>query len=113
MHNYLRDRRHGVEVLIFFQIRQLLCHHDYEGDLDDLRRLNTNAEETQPAVVAGVALRAEENERYEQRRAQAIEPGPVLGENIHVYDRHRNKKQDAEAESQRLDDDVLRGAVRI
>ena len=34
-------------------------------------------------------------------------------ENIHVYDRHRNKKQDAEAESQRLDDDVLRGAVRI
>ena len=62
---------------------------------------------------AGVDLRAEENERYEQRRAQAIEPGPVLGENIHVYDRHRNKKQDAEAESQRLDDDVLRGAVRI
>ena len=71
------------------------------------------AEEAQPAVVARVALGAEEDERDEQGGAQAVEPYPVLREDVHVYDCDGDEKQDAQHQRQALDDDVLRASVVV
>lgn len=44
-----------MRFLIFLQIGYLLGHQYDKHDLDDLRRLNADAEKAQPARVAGIA----------------------------------------------------------
>ena len=109
----LRDGDDGTEVFVFLEVGQLLGQDDDVGELDYLRGLDAYAEEAQPAVVARVALGAEEDERDEQGGAQAVEPYPVLREDVHVYDCDGDEKQDAQHQRQALDDDVLRASVVV
>ena len=112
MARQLRDRPHGVEVVVFFQVADLLCQNDDERELDDLRRLDADAEKAQPAGVAGIARNAEGDQQQQKDHVERAQDLPLVGQHIHVQHGHDHERENAEDERRALHDDILGRVVR-
>ena len=108
----LCDRPHGVEVVVFLQVTDLLCQHDDKCELDDLRRLDADAEKAQPAGVAGVVAHAEGDQQQQKDHVERAQDLPLVGQHIHVQHGHDHERENAEDERRALHDDILGRVVR-
>ena len=103
MDDKLENGEHRVEVLIFLQIGYLLGHQYDKHDLDDLRRLNADAEKAQPAGVAGIARNAERDEQQKEERLKADQELPAACNDAHVENGQNIVEEKTEDKREDLD----------
>ena len=97
--------------MVLLQPGHLLCGNDNVDDLDDFGGLDADSGETDPAVVAGAAVRTEEDQGDQQNEVDAAEQLPLFGKQVRVDKGQQNKCTQAEKQREDLDNDALDGAV--
>ena len=103
----LPDGVHGVDILVFLQPGHVLGVDDDVDDFDDLRGLDADTGEADPALVAGVVLHTEDNERDQQQYVDDDQGAPLLAEQIRVQHGEHNKGADPQKHGEQLHEDKL------
>jgi len=111
VYHQLEDRPAGIQIFVFLQIRYLLCQDNDEHYLDDLRRLYADAEESQPAFVAGAAVVAQWYEYKQEQHVEDAQVHPFIGDNISVDDRQHDKCRYAQQQRQHLNKHEFIGVI--
>lgn len=78
------------------------------GDFAELGRLNVEGQEgeTQPALVAGVAFDAEDQQHSDKEGIKDKEHGSLAGENFNIEDGQRKVDDDTGEQAAGLDNDI-------
>ena len=95
-----------VEVFVFLEIADVLCHQHDVDHLDDLAGLDADAEEADPALVAGAVVVPEGDQRQQQQHGHRHQNRPLVGNQIHVQHGQQDKKRDADEQRHRLHQNI-------
>ena len=99
--------RDVVDVPVLLEVGHLLGADDDVDDLDNLRGLDADTGEADPALVAGVVLNAEDIERDHEQPVEHEQQLPLFAEQVGVDDRKYHKGDHAEHEGEKLHDHQL------
>ena len=109
-----RELRHGkdvVEAFIFLQVADMLCHQHGEDDLDDLARLDADAEEADPAFVAGAVVNAEGDEREQKHERNARQNWPFVRNDVQIEHGQHDVERNADQNGDGLDENIVGAAL--
>ena len=112
VHRQHGDGRHGAQVAVLLQPRQLLRQHEDERDLHDLRRLDIHRQERkfQPCAVSGVPRHAEgRQQQKDKRHAHEEYPLPVFDKLVQVDLGHHKVQHHADEQRRSLHQHVAAG----
>ncbi len=104
---HLDNGEEGVEILILFKIGHLFGGDHNINDLDDLRGLDADACEADPALVAGAVILTEDDQRHQKQKVDDTQHLPLLAQEVRVYNRQRNEGCYAQSHGEQLDDNEL------
>ena len=109
--NDLRGR-HGIieSARASLQCGNLFGKDDGEGELDNLRRLDADAEKAVPCLVAGAVIMTENDEAGDEYNIEDREDHPFVCKDVHVQNGHDDECADAEEHTQRLHNDIFSGS---